>query len=56
MMWLKLTRTIYLKLEVHGILKLMLNIYSGWDLSLVRDKKILLGNYRATRSHLERSR
>jgi len=43
MMWLKLTRTIYSKLEDHGILKLMLGIYSGWDLSLTGNKQVLLG-------------
>lgn len=44
MMWLKLTRTIFSKLEYHGIVKLILNIYSGWDLSLAGDKQILFGN------------
>jgi len=43
-MWLKLTRTIYSKLECHGIVKLFLDIYSGWDLSLAGDKQILMGN------------
>ncbi|MFW9972818.1 MAG: protein kinase [Candidatus Odinarchaeota archaeon] len=42
--WLKLIRIIYSKLYFHGILKLMLNIYSGWDLSLTGKKRVLLGN------------
>ncbi|MFW9875924.1 MAG: protein kinase, partial [Candidatus Thorarchaeota archaeon] len=42
--WLKLIRTIYLKLDFHGFLKLMLNIYSGWDLSLTGKERVLLGN------------
>ena len=43
-MWLKLIRTIYSNLNFHGILKLILDIYSGWDLSLVGKKRVLLGN------------
>ncbi len=44
MMWLELVRTIYSKLDFHGILKLISNIYSGWDLSLAGKRRVLLGN------------
>jgi len=43
-MWLKLIRTIYSKLDFHGILKLISNFYSGWDLSLAGKRRVLLGN------------
>ena len=43
-MWLKLIVTIYSKLDFHGILKLILDIYSGWDLSLAGKNRVLLGN------------
>ncbi len=44
MMWLELVRTIYSKLDFHGILKLISNFYSGWDLSLAGKRRVLLGN------------
>lgn len=53
MMWLKLTRTIFSKLEYHGIVKLILNIYSGGDLSLAGDKQILLGNSINPKSNID---
>ncbi|MFX0070005.1 MAG: protein kinase [Candidatus Hermodarchaeota archaeon] len=44
MMWLKLVRSIYTKLDFQGSIKLILDVYSGWDLSLVGGRTLLLGN------------
>ena len=52
MMWLKLVRSIYTKLDFQGSLKLILDIYSGWDLSLVKDRTLLLGNSINPRSEI----
>jgi len=45
-MWLKLTSTFYSELNFQGLLKLILSIYSGWDLSIVSSSnhRILAGN------------
>ncbi len=45
-MWLKLISTFYSELNFQGLLKLILSIYSGWDLSIVSSSnhRILAGN------------
>ncbi len=53
MMWLKLIRTIYSRLDIHGILKLMIEIYSGWDLSLAGNKRVLQGNHINPKSEID---
>jgi len=52
-MWLKLISTIYSKLDFHGILKLILDIYSGWDLSLAGKNRVLLGNNKNPKSQTD---
>ncbi|GAH63930.1 unnamed protein product, partial [marine sediment metagenome] len=52
MMYLKLTKSIYSKLDCVGILKSLVSIYSGWDLALVTDNRILSGTNLNPRSEL----
>lgn len=42
-MFLKLIKSIYTKLERVGILRSIISIYSGWDLALCSDKRVLKG-------------
>jgi len=53
MMFLKFIKSIYTKLESVGILRSMISIYSGWDLSLATDKRILKGTYFSPTSELD---